>query len=603
MKAKLISCMCVLAVFCSSATAKKDEPIVPDKLVVLKLDGQIRETPPGIDLGLPDIKPNLFWDQLRLIRMAGDDETVKALIVLIDKPELNLAQCQQILAELKRFRKTNKQVFVHADSLSAGPYLLALGADHITVSPSAMLALTGVKLQVLYYRELMNKLGIDAEVEARGEYKLAAEPYTRPEPSPAMIQQLNELVEDVYAQIVSEIAAARKMTTDQVNTLIDQGIFLASDAVKHKLIDQVAHRSEFLLETQKSLKGRLVFDYGKSGMLKMKPGLAGLVQMFTFLGTRAGLVEGNEIAIVVISGFLTEGETEDYFGEGSVAGSSTLRRAFEQIDKDDHIKAVVVRIDSPGGSATASEIIWDAVKRTAQRKPLVVSMSGMGASGGYYIACAADHIMAVPATLTGSIGVVSGKPVLGGLLNKIGVKPFSVSKGKNANMFDLFAKYSDHERQTMHVRVTQIFENFKKRVREGRKSKLSNVDSVATGKVFTGKAAIKLGLIDEMGTLADAVEWAAKQAKLETYRVVFMPEPKTILEVILEGLGYKVDPEQIQSITPIRWHLLNQSSLPMPYAFSSALLGTRILTQAELIMRVLRRGGVLALTPLHIEVR
>jgi len=605
MKATTAAVLCLITLTGSvhGDKASKAEP-VPDKIVVMKLDGEIRETPPAIDLGLPDIKPNLFWDQLRLIRMAERDTSVKGLIVLIDQPEINLAQAQQVLAELKRFRRSGKKVFVHADGLQSASYLLTLPADQIAMTPGAILWLTGVRAHVFYFKELMNKLGIDADVEHVGQYKLAAEPFTDLEPSPEMKKQLNELIDDVYEQITTEISAARKLKPKRVKAIIDEGPFLAEQAAEVKLIDRASHRSEFLSATKKELGGRLIFDYGRRKIPHPKPGLAGIWQMFSLLGAKVRGAGENKIAVVTITGFLIEGESEDYFGDPMTAGTTTLRKAFKQINKDSTIKAVVVRVDSPGGSSSAAEIMWNLIHTAAKRKPVVISMSAEAASGGYYLACAGSYIFAAPATLTGSIGVIAGKPVLGELLTKIGVKGFSVTRGKNADIMNPFARFSQNQRETLKRHIEQVYQTFKQRVTQGRAGKVKNVSSVATGQVFTGRQAQKLGLIDQIGTLADAVEWAAKKSKTKSYQVTFLPRPKTLFEIILEGLGYNVEADG--SHTAALMNMMNSvrpASHTWPSNALSEIYHSRFFRQARVLARLLTTGDVLALAPLPRKLR
>jgi protease-4 len=570
----------------ATATAAKAE-----KIVVVKLEGEVTEAPPGIDIGLPDLKMNLFWDQLRLVRMVKNDSSVQALVLLVDQPSLSLAQSQQLALELARLRKSGKRVYVHADGLTTGLYMLALPADEIGMSPGGTLQFNGLAAQVIYYKGLMAKLGIEAEVEHFGDFKLAAEPFTATQPSKFMDEQMNDLVDSLYSQIVTTTARFRGLREPHVKAIIDRGPFLSEQAKKEGLIDRVVHRGEMLNQIEKELSGKLVFDYARTPAPEIKSGFGGLMQIFGMIGSKGRDGAANRIAIVYVTGAVVEGESEEFFSSAQTAGSKTMRKAFAKIRKDDRIKAVVLRIDSPGGSSSASEVIWELAAETAKTKPVIVSMGSVAGSGGYYIAAAGSYIYASPATLTGSIGVVAGKPVLKGLMDKIDLNAYTYARGKNAGLFDPFSKLTASQRENLQGQMEIIFNQFKDRVMLGRKDKIKDIVALATGRVFTGEQAIKLGLVDRIGTLADAVDRAAADAKITSYDVVHLPEPKTLPEILLEGLGYKMDPEEV---------MMSRGNLPMLKILGvDASLIRETLTVAEM----LKRGNVLMLAPYHIELR
>lgn len=606
MKIKLAALLCLgaLTVLGETTEPTSNEQPKPQTAVVLKLDGPIREAPPEIDLGISDLQSDLFWDDLQLIRRAAKDESVRAIILLINQPELKMAQVQQLAAEIKRFKAAGKNVFVHADTLESGPYLLALSADQIAMTPSSILMLAGVRMQVLYFKELMTKLGIEVETVHAGKYKLAAEPYTRDQPSEEMAEQLNDLVNDIYGQIAGEISQSRNLAAEKTDEIIDNGPYTAEQALDAKLIDRVCHRDKFLREIKETSGLELVFDYSRSKVPSIQPGLAGFFQMLRLFGGEVQPVTGDKIAVVVVNGVIVEGSSEEFWDTAGTAGSETLRKAFKSINRDDGIKGVVVRIDSPGGSATASEIIWNVIKETAERKPVVISMSGEAASGGYYIACAGEYIFAAPSTITGSIGVIAGKPVVTELLSKIGVSAFSVAKGKNAGILDPVSKSSDHQRETLQKLTEQVYRQFALRVEQGRAGKIKDISELATGRVFTGREAVKLGLVDEIGTLADAVDRVAKDAGTESYHVIMLPKPKTLPEIILESLGYNVDPESVVTSRQLLSRVvLGGPVAPFGLSDLPGTMGLSIWSEARMIVRVLQGGQPLMLAPVHIDIR
>ena len=594
-----------LLITCSTlaqSTAPAETTEAAKQIVVMRLDGQYRETPPEIDLGLPDIRPNLFWDQLRLVRMAAEDRNVAALVVLVDQPYLTLAQSQELLMELKGFAAAGKPVFAHSDTSMGPSYMVTLPARRIAMTPGATLMLFGVNAQMLYFRGLMDKLGIEAEAIHMGQYKLAAEPFTNYEPSDEMIEQLTALVDGIYGQSVAAIAEGRGLTAEQVRALIDDGPYLAENAVEAGLIDAVAHRSDFLESVREETGGYLVYDYGRAKPPQIRPGLAGLIQLLTSFGAGGAVEAENKVAIVLVDGMIVEGESEEYFGADGTAGSETLRKAFRDIARDRTYKAVVVRIDSPGGSSTASEIIWQQIRDAAEDLPVAVSMGSEAASGGYYIAVAGQRIFADSGTITGSIGVITGKPIFTEMLNKLGVNTFSVSRGKNADLFDPFSRFSEHGRETLLRQIERIYDLFVQRVREGRGERVEDVERLATGRVYTGAEAVELGLVDEIGTLADAVDWAASEAELETYQAVLLPKPKSLPEIILESIGYDVDPEaRMMGLAAAQ--LAPQGGVFGSLAAYNLLAGGRMdaLARVSVAIRLLGRGDALALCPCRIR--
>jgi protease-4 len=581
----------------AAATQAKEK-----KIVVVKLEGEITEAPPGVDIGLPDLQLNIFWDQLRLIRMVKNDATVKALVLLINQPELSMAQCQQLAMELARLRAAGKKVFIHADSIPTSLYVMALPADTIAMTPESMLEMNGLSAQILYYKDLMDKLGIIAQVEHEGSFKLFGEPYTATQPSKYMDEQFNDLLDSLYGQIIEAISKYRGLSKDRIKSILDQGPFLAGQARELKLIDEVEHRAALLERVQKQVQGKLVFDYGRTPAPPIKSGLGGLLQLFSMVGSKGEETSSNKIAVVYVTGMIMEGESEDIFDSAQTAGSETMRKAFSEIRKDEKVKAVVVRIDSPGGSSTASEIIWGVIHETAKTKPVIVSMGSVAASGGYYAAAAGDYIFASPATVTGSIGVVVGKPVMTELMKKIYIHPYTYSRGKNANLYDPFASLSAAQRQGLRDQMRLTFKTFKQRVMDGRKGKIADIDKLATGRVYTGEQGIPLGLVDKIGTLTDAVVMAADKAKIKSYQVIHLPKPKTLPELILEGLGYKVDPDDLVAAEADE-RMLSMFAAKRIGMLDLVGMDRNFLRQVFRIMKMMQQGKVMAISPYEIKVK
>jgi protease-4 len=584
----------------STTTTTTEKTTASNKIVVATLEGEVEEAPPGIDLGLPDLKMNMFWDQLRLIRMVKNDDTVKGLVLLVNDPALNLAQCQQIALELARLRASGKRVYIHADTMRTALYLMAIPADKIAMSPSSSLELNGLSASVVYYKGLMEKLGIDAEVEHVGSFKLAAEPYTTTQPSKYMDEQMNDLMDNLYQQVVSAISTFRGIREAKVKGIIDRGPFVAEQAKEEGLIDLVMHRREMLKKIKQETGGELVFDYSQAPKPELKKGFSGLMQVFNMLGAAETTLSDKQIAIVYVTGMVVEGDNKELLGSNQTAGSRTMRKAFASIQKDDRIKAVVLRIDSPGGSSSASEVIWQLVHETAEKKPVIVSMGSVAGSGGYYIASAGKFIYASPSTLTGSIGVVGGKPLFKGLVDKLALNVYSYSRGANATMYDTMSRLTPSQRKNVQIQMDLVFNLFKQRVMMSRVGKIADIDALATGRVYTGQEGIKLGLVDRIGTLADAVDMAAEETKLKSYDVVHYPQPKTLPEILMEQMGYKLDDNEVVSRSLVLASLARQYGLP-----SVSLMGidSAAMREAIMIVEMLRKGNVLMVSPYHIVIR
>ena len=584
----------------ATGTAPASKAVAEKKLVVVKLKGEITEAPPGIDLGFGDLQTNVFWDQLRLVRMIKNDAAVAGLVLLINDPNLSLAQCQQLAMELDRLRKAGKKVFVHADSIPTNLYLLALASDTLAMSPGTTLEMTGLAVQIIYYKNLMEFLGIEAQVEHCGAYKLFAEPYTATRPSKYMDEQINDLLDSLYGQIVSAISQHRKMSEERAKSILDRGPFLAEQAKDAGLIDRVAYRHDLVEEARKATGGKPVYDYGRTATPAMKGGLSGLLQIFSMVGSKAGQESGNRIAIVYVTGMVTEGESESLFGPAETAGSETMRKVFAKINEDNGIKAVVVRVDSPGGMSSASEIIWKLIWDTAKTRPVITSMGEMAGSGGYYVAAAGDVVLASEGTLTGSIGVVAGKPVMAKLLEKIHLNAYTYSRGKNATMNDPFSAMTPDQRKTFQDQIALIFQTFKDRMMISRKGKIKDIDALATGRVYTGEQGVGLGLVDRIGTLADAVDLAAERAKLKNYQVVQYPQPKTLPDILLEALGYRTDDDGVMMddrLRPLSALIGAGSDLNL------AGIDLRMIRQALRMVKMMQTGGVLAVSPYQIRLR
>ncbi len=470
----------------------------------------------------------------RLDRAAADEELAGVLLV-IDSPSLGWGKLNELREAIGHIRASGKKVIAVLTDVGTQDYLLASACDRIAIPESGTLMILGVRAEVTFYRNLFNLIGVEADMMQVGEYKGAAEPYVRTEMSPQFREEMEAVLDDYYELIVSTIAKDRGLTAEQVKAAIDSGPHVATAAKELGLVDLVGYRDEVnqVLKDEFGAKS-LLRRYGKKKIDTDFSGLAGMMKMMNLMmgvEPRRGASGNAKIAVIHATGVIMTGRSaSDLFG-GEVVGSDTIIKAVRKAKDDDSVKAIVLRIDSPGGSALASDLMWRELKQCG--KPVVASMGNTAASGGYYIAMGAETVFAEPGTLTGSIGVVGGKFALGGLFEKIGITTSVISRGQNSGALSSLAKFSDSERAAMQKMMQEIYDQFTSKVAETRGMSREEVEKLARGRVYTGTTAKELKLVDEIGTLDDAVAHARKLAGLndddQVDRVV-LPKPTSPFE-------------------------------------------------------------------------
>ena len=519
-------------------------------VAVFELQGPLLESP-SQDPFLFAQQPASLRELAKRMRKAGDDANVKAVVLLIDGLMTGGGQAEELRQLVAHLREKGKDVYVHSDSMMLGQYVVAAGATRVSVAPTGIVLVNGLHGEALYLRGLLDKLGVKAEMLQIGRYKSAGELFTRDGPSKEADEMLNWLFDGWYDVIVQKIADGRKVEKDKVKKWMDKGLFSSEHAKEAGLVDAVEHRQEFDAMLKKEVGDSLVYErkYGveKDPQLDFSNPFA----VFKIFGEMFGGKKPAEpsepgVGIVYVDGMILPGSSKpSLFGAGGAAYSSDIRKALDEAARDDSIKAVVLRIDSPGGSAVASEIILDATKRVKAKKPFVVSMGNIAGSGGYYVACGADTIYADAATLTGSIGVVAGKFMTNDMWKKIGVTFKSYDRGENANLFASDTLWSDEQRQLLQDYMNEVYGTFTGHVTDARGDRLKKpLEQIAGGRVYTGQQALELGLVDKIGSLQDAIEHVAKQAKLEgDYAVRVVPRPKNFIEQLVEETSNGGSPE------------------------------------------------------------
>ncbi len=506
--------------------------------------------PDGVGQGglLADVSPHLHRIVERLDKAAKDDK-VKGVLLSIASPDLGRARADELRAAIARLRKAGKPVAAHLVGSAPVHYMVALACDSITMPPAATLEITGVRAEVTFFKGLLDKLGVEAEILQVGEFKGAGEPLTRTTMSPQLRTQYESFIGDLYEQLVERIASERKLAAEKVRGLIDTGVFTPEAAREAGLIDTVGYEDEAAAALAAKVRledPKIARDYAERKVDNDFSGIGGLVKLVEMLsGQKRTAATGGQkqIAIVHLSGEIKEGKGTDDLLAGGSAGSESVIEAIRDAAKDDDVAAIVLRIDSPGGSALASDLIWREAERT--KKPVVASLSDTAASGGYYVAVAADRIVAAPGTLTGSIGVVGGKIAVGGALERYGVHTDVVSKGRNAGWLSMQTPFTADEREAFRATMKDVYRLFTSKVAAGRKLDPERIASLAEGRVFTGRMAKELGLVDRLGTLDDAVDEARKLAGIadsEEVERLLLPEPRGLFDDLFGLHGPALDP-------------------------------------------------------------
>lgn len=513
------------------------------RAAVFRLHGDIPEAPPSEELFLfGGSKALTLKDLVARFKQAAEDPSVKALVLLSEGEAAGAAQTEELRQAMDVVRKAGKEIHVHADNVSMREYLLISGATRISVVPTADLWVTGLFGEAPYLRGLLDLLGVQPDFLHCGDYKSASEIFMRKGPSPEAERMQNWLLDGQYDTYTKLIAKGRKVSPSQVRAWIDAGPYTAERAKAVGMIDAVESRQEFTAAMKAKFGKDIVFDhrYGKKAPPKVdfsSPFAVFKVWADMLSEAQKKKTGKTSVAIVYVEGpiVLGGGSGASPFGEDQAAYSNKIRQALDEVAKDDTIKAVVLRVDSPGGSAVASEIILDATKRVKAKKPFVVSMGNVAGSGGYYVACASDTIYADEATITGSIGVVGGKFATNPMWNKIGVTFKSYKRGENAGILASDKVFSPTERERMQAWMDEIYKVFKDHVVEIRGKKLTKpIDELAGGRVYTGHQALELGLVDKIGTLQDAIKDVAGRAHITDYDVRVVPAPKSFFEALVE---------------------------------------------------------------------
>ena len=459
-------------------------------------------------------------DVLNAIDAAKADDAIKGISIINNQSQLGMAQSKALREKLEDFKKSGKFVLAYSNVISQRDYYLNSVADSIYLNPIGELDFKGLSSEVLYMKELQEKTGIKMEIIRHGKYKSAVEPFLAQEMSPENREQITVLLNSVWSTIVSDISKSRNISVDSLNSIANSlGARTPELALAKHLVDKVAYEDEYHDLIKKKLKVKDDKDYNTVEILKYAKKVA----------TSATDYSKKDIIAVVYA----QGEIQGGEGDVNIIGEGSIKRSLKEAREDDDVKAIVLRVDSPGGSALTSELIWREIEITKKTKPVVVSMGNVAASGGYYISCNANRIFAEPSTITGSIGVFGMLPNMNELSKNIGINAEQVATHKNASGYSLFEPIDEDFKAFTLESIENIYATFLTRVATGRKMTTEQVDAIAQGRVWTGTDALKNGLVDELGGLDAALQYAAKIAKIKDYRIENYPEYDKTLQDFL----------------------------------------------------------------------
>ena len=475
-------------------------------------------------------------DIMASIDKATDNDNIKGIYLHIGDFSASVASLQEIYNGLERFKKTGRFIVAYADSYGNGTYYLSSIADKVYMNPSGTLALTGINISTVFFKDLLSKIGVEMQIFKVGTFKSAVEPFTQTSMSEANRLQLTTFINSIWTEITKTIARNRGITESEVNLYADSGLFLddAQTAVQHKLIDSLVYSSDM----KEIIEKRVDKDYNALTINDMK------------FVARNKEYSKNRIVIVYAVGEIDGGNKNDGID------SEDISEYLLDIADNDKIKAVVLRINSPGGSAYGSEQIWKAVSVVKSKKPIVVSMGDYAASGGYYIACNTDRIFAQPTTLTGSIGIFGIFPNIGGLTDKLGIKFDNVKTNKYSDFGATYRPMNTEERVILQRYINNGYELFTKRCAEGRDMNIDSLKAIAEGRIYSGTDAMRLGLVDEMGGLEEAIAFAAKKANISDYTLKYYPSVKSLIEQISDIFSTSVEERIVKSQLGENYRLL-----------------------------------------------
>jgi protease-4 len=553
----------IFSLFILSSIPDESPPLSQDSFLELTIFGEIAErTADDRIADLFEAPVGSMQTYLHVIHKAQIDDKIKGIILRTGIRSMGWAKTEELRKSLMEFKASGKPIYAYLEIALNKDYYLASVADTILGISSGILLMNGFSSQPIFLKNTLAKIGIEFDAVAYGKYKNAPDMFTRDDMSDAEREVINDLLDDRFSHFISHIAQNRSLPESGVKQLIDQGFFNFEKAKNHNLIDTLMYYNQF----KEFLKKR----YGK------RLRFVSVKRYRDIPLSKLGVKAKKNIGLVYAVGTIVSGGAGE-FGQDGLITSEGMANSIRRLADDNNIKAIIMRIDSPGGSGLASDVIWREVVRAREKKPVVVSMSDVAASGGYYIAMAADSIIAHPSSIIGSIGVYTMKPILGKMYDKIGMTVEELNRGKNANLFSELHHFTPEQRELVMNLNMDFYREFVTKASEGRNMTYEEIDNIAQGRVWSGKKGLEIGLVDKLGGFDEAITMAKKMAGItdKYVRLVIYPKQKTFIEKLLGGtievFAEKHLPE-LQSLPPALKSLVR--AIPYFHATEPMLLST-----------------------------
>jgi protease-4 len=517
------------------AAAKESRPQIGH----IRVSGLVLSSPPEFTLFPGQASGTTLREWLRRLAKARNDSRIHAVALEIDGPAMSWAQAQEFADAVRRLNAV-KPVYAHVTYGGAVSYLVASAAREVSMDPAGALVIPGLAAELMFYRGTLDWLGIQPQMIQIGRYKGAGEPFSRTGPSREFQQQYDEVLDDLYDQLCGQIARQRRLTVPHVKHVIDEAPLDAQGALKYRLVDRLVAKGDWAGQVLKKVSARRkrsaawLAHYARKSPKQMD--FSNPLQLLGVLfGGRAEQeVREPTVAIIHADGMIVPGQSGESLWGLRLVGARTITKCFRQVAEDERIKAVIFRINSPGGSGLASEMIYQAARKCAAKKPVIASIAQIGGSGGYYIALGAPKILADPSAITGSVGVLSGKLALTGLLKKIGITTHEFTRGRNAGL-GLTRAWNEREQAAVRRLAQRTYDQFVSRVRVSRGRRVKDVSAVVQGRIFTARQAVHNGLIDGVGGLREAFLAAQTAAKLKQHYILTLPKPRTLIDMLYGG--------------------------------------------------------------------
>lgn len=515
----------ILVLFSIASSSESETQVRKNSIMMLSLNGTLNERSQEIPFDFllgDDYKTYGLDDILSSIKKAKEHDDIKGIYIEANALGTGFASCEEIRNALKDFKESGKFVVAYSDNYSQGLYYLSSIADKVLLNPQGMLEWKGLASTPIFFKDLLAKIGVEMQIFKVGTYKSAVEPYISTEMSPANREQIEAYLNSIWGQVTSDVAESRNIPVDSLNAIADRMLMFypATESVECGLIDTLMYKNDVraYLKTMANLNEDDDMP------------ILGLQDMVNVKKNVPRDKSGNIIAVYYAYGEI-DGSSSSTSEEG--INSKKVIKDLRSLKEDDSVKAVVLRVNSPGGSAFGSEQIWNAVSELKKEKPVIVSMGDYAASGGYYISCNADTIVAEPTTLTGSIGIFGMFPNAKGLADKIGVNIGVVKTNPFADFGMMTRPMNDSEKRLMQMYVNNGYDLFLTRCSDGRGISKEELDKIAQGRVWTGSKAKELGLVDELGGLDKALEIAIAKAGVDAYTVMNYPAKESFLDILM----------------------------------------------------------------------